>query len=415
MSVSRLARALVALALVLAPAAPHAAAAPHAGSRATAAPRNLLQNPGFERTMPGQDWMPSNWDTSDAGMTTVFFGRDSLAPHAGHYSVSIANTSTLYHMGHNWSQTLLVGKETWGKEAVLSVWTRSAGVQGRAYVLLQAYRDTCTKMSRIWGVTREEAMDRLGIVAIADPAIELGWKRTQFRDAQTDWVRREARIYVAPGTNVLFVRCGLFGVGQVSYDDASLTLEAPPPAPVYPAGKNLLVDPDFEGSGDDWEWVIPPYEGARLEPDSEYAHSGHLSIRGSHMHDGLVNTRMGMAQVFPGRGLGGKRLRISGWFRTDSLTGGAYVRVYCQTPTAQAASPGVGLLTDTYDWRQVQSEVDVPRDAVEIWAWLAFNAPATGTIWLDDARLEIVGPASGDTTGAKPAKARTAKRAATHH
>jgi hypothetical protein len=46
---------------------------------ASAAPaRNLLTNPGFERSLPGHDWMPAAWDTSDAGVTTAFFGRDTL-------------------------------------------------------------------------------------------------------------------------------------------------------------------------------------------------------------------------------------------------------------------------------------------------------------------------------------------------
>ena len=407
MSASKLSCALAAIAIVLAPAASLAAA-----RAAAPAARNLLLNPGFERALPNHDWMPANWDTSDAGLPTVFFGRDSLAPHSGQYSVSIANTSTLFYMAHNWSQTLLVGKETWGKEAVLSVWTRSTGVQGRAYVMVQAYRDTITKMARIWGVSRDDAMSRLNIVQIADPAVALGWKRAQFHDEQTGWVRREARVYVAPGTNVLFVRCGLFGTGQVSFDDASLTLEPAPPPLVYPVGKNLLADADFEGSCDDWEWVIPPYEGARLDPDTTYHHSGRTSMRGAHMHDGLVNTRMGMAQVLDARGLAGKRLRISGWFRTDSLTGGAYVRIYCGTSGATVGSPGVGLLTDTYDWRQSVAELDIPRDAISVWAWLAFEAPASGTIWLDDARLEIVGPASDQA--APPARPAT-KRAGARH
>ena len=78
-------RALVALALVTSPAFARAAA--------PAPAKNLLLNPGFERGQSGHEWMPAAWDTSDAGLTTVFFGRDTLAAHGGHYSVNVANTS----------------------------------------------------------------------------------------------------------------------------------------------------------------------------------------------------------------------------------------------------------------------------------------------------------------------------------
>ncbi len=124
-----------------------------AGPAPAAPTGNLLANPGFENTMADQPWMPAAWDTSWSGMPTVFFGRDTLVAHSGRYSVSVANVSTLIPLWHNWSQTLVVGPEMWNKDVVLSVWTRSNGVQGRAYILLQAYRDTVGKMARLWKVT----------------------------------------------------------------------------------------------------------------------------------------------------------------------------------------------------------------------------------------------------------------------
>jgi len=252
---SKFLRALVALAIVTLPATAFAAA-----------PRNLLLNPGFERQLPGHDWMPASWDTSSAGMSTVFFGRDTLLRHGGQYGVSIANTSTVFPMGHNWSQTLLVGREAWDKTATFSVWSFSAGQEGRAYVLLQAYSDTVTKLARIWDVPRDEALRRLGVVAINDPLKDLGWKRLQFEGGDAGWVRREVRIYVPSGTNVLFVRCGLFGTGQVAFDDASLTLEPAGPAPEVPLGQNLFIDPGFEQRAHEWEWAVPPFEGAPPTP-----------------------------------------------------------------------------------------------------------------------------------------------------
>src|SRR6185503_19887982 len=105
---------------------------------AAAAPKSLLLNGDFERTLAGHPWMPAGWDTSTADLPTVFFGRDTFLVHGGRWAVNVANPSAAIPMGHNWSQTLLVGKETWGKTATFKVWTRSNGVEGRAYKIGRA-------------------------------------------------------------------------------------------------------------------------------------------------------------------------------------------------------------------------------------------------------------------------------------
>ena len=98
---------------------------------AAKAPANLLLNPGFEQSLPGHPWMPAAWDTSESGLPTVFFGRDTFLVHGGEYAITVANVSTVWPMSHNWSQTLKIDRAWWGKDAVLSVWTRSNGLQGR--------------------------------------------------------------------------------------------------------------------------------------------------------------------------------------------------------------------------------------------------------------------------------------------
>lgn len=382
-----------------------ASALAHAPAGAAAA-RNLLANPGFEQRQAGSEWMPMAWDTSNAGLETVFFGRDSFMVHGGRYSVNVANTSTLYWMGHNWSQTILVGREAWGKTAVFSVWTRSNGLQGRAYILAQAYRDTVTKMAQIWGVARDEALSRLGMNPLSDPVRDLGWQRTQFEDAQTDWVRREARIIVRPGTNVIFVRCGLLGTGQVLYDDASLTLEPTAPAAPVAAGTNVLADPGFEDGALAWEWSIPPFEGARVERDTTVAHSGKVSMKCSRLGDGVVSSRAGVCQPVRADALRGKRVRISGWFRGDSLTAAAFVLVASHTILDKQVSGTTQQLTGSFDWTYTATEFDVPEDAALIWAWMMLNAPVYGTLWIDDASLEVIGPSLSKPAPAKRAAPR---------
>ncbi len=391
---TRFVRALVALAFVALPALVHAAPVAPAA-------KNLLANPGFEKGLAGHEWMPAGWDTSDAGVSTVFFGRDTLLAHSGHYGVNIANTSTTYAMGHNWSQSLLVGREAWNKTATFTVWTRSVGQDGRAYLLLQAYRDTISKMSRIWAVDREEAARRLGIAAVNDPLAELGWDREQWMDNPDGWVKREAKIFVPPSTNMIFVRGGLMGTGQVAFDDASLTLSpAMPPAPA-PANQNVLVDPSFEERGLAWEWAIPPFPGTEVVWDSTVAHTGRGSMRVSDRGQSPVATRAGVAQVIPGSRIRGKHVKLSGWFKGDSIAAECYVKLYFQTPGGVIQTAGSHSYSGTFDWTQTAIDADAPPDTEEAWAWMMFSVPATGRVWMDDATLVVTGSAT--SAAAKPA------------
>ncbi len=380
--------------------APRAQTAP-----ARSATRTLLQNPGFERSLGSHPWMPTDWDTSMADLPTVFFGRDSFLVHGGKWVANIANISEAFPMAHNWSQTLLVGRESWGKVAVFKVWARDNGLEGRAYVMVQAYRDTVTRMARIWNVDRDEARSRLGIHAMDDPFLDLGWKRTQFDEQITDWVQREARAYVPPGTNVLFVRCGLLGIGQVLFDDASLTFEDAAPTAIPAAGVNLLRESGFEDHALAWDIALPPYEGAKAEIDTTVAHSGRASLRLTNFFDGIVQTRIGAGQPFEGRNLRGQHVRLTAWFKGDSLAGSPSLKIYAHGLRTHATQSGgtVGA-SGTWDWQEMSMEFDIPDDAELVWANCMTYAPARGTLWIDDAKFEVVGPTAKPPKPGAPAK-----------
>ena len=351
---------------------------------------NLLVNPGFEEGIKDHPWMPAGWDTSRAELQTVFFGRDTFAAHGGRYAISVASASALYPMAHNWSQMLIVDQEWWGKDLVFSVWTRSVGVEGRAYIKLDAYQDTLSKMARIWKVTRDDAAERLHIKAISDPIIDLAWKREFFTEPETDWVRREVRVYLPPTTNVIFVRCGVIGTGQLLLDDASLTLDAPLPAPGLALKSNLLVDPGFEGDGGDWEYSLPPYPDMRAERDSTVAHSGRHSLRMTSPRSAMVQGKTGVCQVVCNRNLGGKRLRFSGYIKTDSLKSSTFLKLHCHSITGERQAVSTEIITGTTDWVPTSVEIDAPLDTYSIWAWFMYIAPTPGKVYFDDARLEVV-------------------------
>jgi len=359
---------------------------------------NLLKNPSFEQLLEGHEWMPAGWDTSVSGLPTVFFGRDTLLAREGSYAISLANLSVLFPMSHNWNQTLLVDssavrRKMWGKDLVFSVWTRSVGLEGRAYILLQAYRDTISKMARVWGMERENAARQLNIKPVDDPLLDLGWKRQFFSDPETDWVRREVRVYCPPSVNVIFVRLGIQGTGQVMFDDASLTAEDPLPAKAPAPGENLLADPGFEGDGSAWEFSMPAYRGMRIEVDSTVAHSGRQSARCQSGVGEYVIARSGPCQVICNRALQGKRLRLTAWCRTDSLIGTAYTKLYCHTLRGMKQVPQGQQFGATTDWTRTTLEMDVPLDTYAIWAWCAWDAPVPGLAYWDDCMLEVISPA----------------------
>ncbi len=368
---------------------------------------NLLVDPGFETTQSGHPWMPAGWDTSWSTLPTVFFGRDTMVSRGGRYAVSVANVSTLLPLWHNWSQTLVVGPELWNKDVVFTAWTRSNGVQGRGYILVQAYRDTIGKMARLWSVPRDTARRRIGIFMTNDPYVYLGAKRAYFSEGETDWVQRQVRVYVPPSTNLIIVRCGLFGTGQVLFDEASLTAEPALPAAELPVGVNLLKDPGFEGDGNDWDYSLPPYDEMRCDRETTVVHSGRAAVRFTGGTMGMVKTRAGVVQLLGNRSLAGKRLRLSGWVKCDSLMSQAYIKIYCTTLLRDEDTGTPRQLGNTTPWTKLEMEMDVPNDAYQVWAWLLYNAPSDGRVYFDDASLEILGPAgSNPARPVKPAPAR---------
>lgn len=402
--------ALLLLAPGLAAAAPGARTA--AATRAAATPShivaatNQLENPGFEESLPGHTWMPVGWDTSSAGLPSVFFGRDTLLSHSGKYAVSVANLSTLFPLQHNWSQTKVVDRRWWGKDVVFSAWTKSNGLEGRAFIRLELFQDTLSKMAVIWHVPRERAGDSLNIKTLEDPKQELGWRHIYFSDPETEWTRREVRVFVPPTVNIVRVSMGIQGTGQVLFDDASLTLEPARPAPPVTPHVNLIADPGFEGNCNAWEYSMPPYQGFRIIRDSTVMHSGRASIRFSGGEDGLFHVNAGVCQAFPNRNLAGKKLRITAWCKTDSLSADAMVLMYFKTPHGTEHPVPVQRFSGTTDWTLQTLDFDAPPDTYEVWAWYMYDAPANGKCYFDDCTLEVLGPA---TTHPKP-PARPPKR-----
>ena len=391
-------------ALAVAPAGP--AGAPR---EAWSAAANRFLNPGFELSLPDHPWMPAAWDTSVSGLLSVFFGRDTFVVHGGRYAVSVANLSTLVPMAHNWSQSFIVDRNWWGKDVVYSIWTRSNGLQGRAFIRAAIYRDSLSKMARTWGVSRDHAGNALGLKPIDDPQLELGWKSLYFIDPETDWVRREVRLHIPPSSNWLRLSFGISGTGQVIFDDASLTLERAASPPALPLRTNLIKDPGFEGDGTAWEYSVPPYEGTRVERDTTLAHSGKVCMRFEDAGNGFNLVPTGACQPILNRNLGGKHVRLTGWLKTDSLSGTANLAMFFRTPQG-SESPVPQLHSGTMDWTEISLEADTPPDTYEAWLWFMYESPARGRVYFDDVSFEVLGPAKKPEAPAPPPKKSSASK-----
>lgn len=386
-------------------------AATHARAEGT----NLLSNPGFEDGLASHDWMPAAWDTSRAGTETVFFGRDEYSAHTGKFGVSVANASNLLPLWHNWSQTIDISPDMWGKDLVMKVWTKNNGVDGRGYVLLQAFRDTVGKVARQLKTSREIASRRAGFPGVNDPVADLAWKRLSFDDTETDWVEREARVFLAPTVDLVTLRMGLFGTGQVMFDDASIELEPAAPPAELPLRTNLIQDPSFEGNTLAWELSTPPFPRFVAQRDTlTAAHTGKASMH-FHCENGVVSGRAGVAQVIVNRGLAGKRVRLTGFAKAESLQSQIGLQIFCHTRTGMKLEKSTMQVYGNTDWKPLIVETDVPEDTYAIWAWIMYTAPVPGHAYFDDLSFEVLGPATGAPTPndwSPPGSARGTKAAA---
>src|SRR5204863_9477401 len=97
-------------------------------------------------------------------------------------------------------------------------------------------------------------------------------------------------------------------------------------------GESMLRDPGFEGNTTAWELSMPPFDGMRVERDTTQAHHGKASVMAASGGAIMVRARTGVCQAIGNRALAGKRIKLSGWVKTDSLKSIAYAMLYAHTP-----------------------------------------------------------------------------------
>ena len=81
--------------------------------------------------------------------------------------------------------------------------------------------------------------------------------------------------------------------------------------------------------------------------------------------EGPLPFRAGVCQVLDNPKLSGKRIRLSGWIRTDSLMAEAYIKVYCTTIEGDVSEPAPAQFAGTREWTQTSTDIDVRKPAIE--------------------------------------------------
>lgn len=376
-------------------------AAGRASAAATPAAANLLTNPSAEE---GTLLAPTDWDSSRTQVPTARFAWDSEQAHDGKRSLYIINTGNVIPVWFNWSQTLTGVSNLAGKELTLRAWVKTRNLSGKAYLLLQAYRDTVLLEAMKQGVPRQRMRDLMHIKPADDPQLEMGWARKQLSGDHDDWTPLEVKVFVPPSTNMVFVRGGIFGVGEVWFDDFSLTASPAAPEKPFPLAKNLLVDPGFEDHLDQWELSLPPLEGLRVDLDGQVVHGGSQSVRLESQRHPPYQLFSHVCQVFNTRALSGKHVRMTGWVKTDHLDQGSAFLTVVATGKYGSFRPVIpDGVSGTKDWTFVTYECDIPRDTYTVWARAAFTT-SEGRVWFDDVSFEVLGDAK--TASAKESASR---------
>ena len=357
-----------------------------AAAQAGRAPLNLLRNPSVEE---GVLFTPTGWETTAVGLPTIRFDWDATTARTGERSLYLYNTSDAVPIWHNWHQYLTEVSGLVGKDVIFRGWAKTRQLRGLGYLLVQAYSDTITVESVRTGVDRVTMRERMGIKPADDPQSERGWARAYFETELEDWTRFEVRLFIPPTTNLLIVRAGIFGVGEIWFDDLELVAEPPAKEAPLPAGKNLLMNAGFEEGLSGWDFSLAPMDGLRvhLVPDG---HSGANSASIESQGRPPVEIQSSIFQVFNTRQLSGKKVRFQGWVRVEELVNSqAYLRLWANGTYGDYRPPPSKGLSGTSEWTLLTVEAKIPEGTTQLWAQAAF-ATHYGTVYVDDLSLEII-------------------------
>lgn len=224
----------------------------------------------------------------------------------------------------------------------------------------------------------------------------------------TDWKRYEIVLDVPERAKLVAYGAVLGGKGHVWVDDLTfeevgLDTAVTDRSKAY--RKNTFHERpsnlDFEdGEGDDgdpkgWGRSGEPSHAYKVALDAKHAHAGTAccEIRPSGRGDVREGEFGASFQIVPAKPWLGKRVRYSGYLRTQDVEGNAGLWMRVDGP-----EPGKSLAFDnmfkrpvkgTTKWKRYEVVLDVPPEATEIYFGALLSG--TGRAWVDDLQFEVVG------------------------
>lgn len=218
-----------------------------------------------------------------------------------------------------------------------------------------------------------------------------------------DWAKYELVLDVPEDSASIAFGLLLLGKGQVWIDDVQFDgvgHETPTTATVRVEEQPLNLD--FEADRAGW------FTGGNSPQDftsginRAVAHSGQAS--GYVKSKSLQPASAGMlSQMIKADAYRGRRIRLSGYIKTDQVGGRAGLTLAIYGPLNQwigSYEMRNGPVQGTTDWQPGEIVVDVPENSVKI--MLGLSLDGTGQVWADDFRIELVG-ADVPTTGSSQA------------
>jgi len=159
----------------------------------------------------------------------------------------------------------------------------------------------------------------------------------------------------------------------------SVQLAQRPPPFLTPANHIPIVAPGWQIYGHTLDQFL-------IEIDDETHHSGRTSASIKSMV--AVPRSSGMiAQAIKADDYRGKRVRLSGYVRTQDAMDVAWLYLKAEDPTSYAIDKSPRIMGTT-EWTKHEIVLDIPNNAAHI----AFGAglQGAGQIWVDDFQIEIV-------------------------
>jgi serine/threonine-protein kinase len=150
------------------------------------------------------------------------------------------------------------------------------------------------------------------------------------------------------------------------------------------------IEPVISGMPNSWQRTTG--EGAdryQITVDNSVKHSGNASATIKLLCGSDRDIWVALIQSITGNEYHAKRIRLSGWMKTDDVSSaGLLMRVDGERHMLAFDNMANRSITGTTDWKMYSVVLDVPADAQSIHFGVISSGP--GQTWADDLKLEVV-------------------------